>query len=352
MRRKGIQVFIIAPLKGHEFYRAARNVGGTFIQISPASQNCINVMEIRKVDNSVNELLDGPTLDASALASKIQRLHVFFSLLIPDMSHEEKQLLDEALIKTYARKGITHKNESLIDPKHPDHYKAMPILGDVYDVLMETEDTKRLAHILNRLVHGSASSFNQQTNVDLTNKYTVLDISELTGSSDLLTVGMFVALDYVWDKAKENRTEEKAIFVDEVWQLIGASSNRLAAEFVLEIAKIIRAYSGAGIFATQDLNDFFALDDGKYGKGIINNCKTKIILNMEDEEAQRVKTILRLSETEVMNITHFQRGNGLISTNNNNITVEFKASNLEKELITTDRQELLEILKRQDKKVG
>lgn len=350
MRRKGIQVFIIAPLKGHEFYRAARNVGGEFIQISPASKNCINIMEIRKIDNSVSELLDGPTLDASALAAKIQKLHIFFSLLIPDMSHEEKQLLDEALIKTYARKGITHKNESLIDPQHPDRYKKMPILEDVYNVLMESEDTKRLAHILNRLVHGSASSFNQQTNVDLTNKYTVLDISELTGSSDLLTVGMFVALDYVWDKAKENRTAEKAIFVDEVWQLIGASSNRLAAEFVLEIAKIIRAYSGAGIFATQDLNDFFALDDGKYGKGIINNCKTKIVLNMEDEEAQRVKQILHLSETEVMNITHFQRGNGLISTNNNNITVEFKASNLEKELITTDRQELLEIIAKQKAK--
>ncbi len=352
MRRKSIQVFIIAPLKGHEFYRACKNVGGEFIQISPASRSCINIMEIRKVDNSVNELLDGPTLDASALASKIQKLHIFFSLLIPDMNHEEKQLLDEALIKTYARKGITHKNESLFNPERPDQYKEMPILEDVYDILMESRDTKRLAHILNRLVHGSASSFNQQTNVDLTNKYTVLDISELTGSSDLLTVGMFVALDYVWDKAKENRTEEKAIFVDEVWQLIGASSNRLAAEFVLEIAKIIRAYSGAGIFATQDLNDFFALDDGKYGKRIINNCKTKIILNMEDEEAQRVKHILHLSETEVMNITHFQRGNGLISTNNNNITVEFKASALEKELITTDRQELLKILARQKQKAG
>lgn len=309
-------------------------------------------MEIRKVDNSVNELLDGPTLEASALAGKIQRLHIFFSLLIPDMSHEEKQLLDETLIKTYARKGITHKNESLADPDHPERYREMPILEDVYNILMESRDTKRLAHILNRLVHGSAASFNQQTNMDLTNKYTVLDISELTGSSDLLTVGMFVALDYVWDKAKENRTEEKAIFVDEVWQLIGASSNRLAAEFVLEIAKIIRAYSGAGIFATQDLNDFFALDDGKYGKGIINNCKTKIILNMEDEEAQRVKNILHLSETEVMNITHFQRGNGLISTNNNNITVEFKASRLEKNLITTDRQELLEIIARQKEESG
>ncbi|MDO4274156.1 MAG: ATP-binding protein [Eubacteriales bacterium] len=347
MRRKGIQVFIIAPLKGHEFYRACQNIGGEFIQISPGSQNCINIMEIRQVDNSVNELLDGPTLDASALAGKIQKLHIFFSLLIPDMNHEEKQLLDEALIKTYARFGITHKNESLIDPQHPDQYKKMPILEDVYNILMDSEDTKRIGHILNRLVHGSASSFNQQTNVDLSNKYTVLDISELTGTSDLLTVGMFVALDYVWDKAKENRTAEKAIFVDEVWQLIGASSNRLAAEFVLEIAKVIRAYSGAGIFATQDLNDFFALDNGKYGKGIINNCKTKIILNMEDEEAQRVQSILHLSETEVMSITHFQRGNGLISTNNNNITVEFKASTLEKELITTDRQELLDLIERQ-----
>lgn len=347
MRRKGIQVFIIAPLKGHEFYRACQNIGGEFIQISPGSQNCINIMEIRQVDNSVNELLDGPTLDASALAGKIQKLHIFFSLLIPDMSHEEKQLLDEALIKTYARFGITHKNESLIDPQHPNQYKKMPILEDVYDILMDSEDTKRIGHILNRLVHGSAASFNQQTNVNLANKYTVLDISELTGTSDLLTVGMFVALDFVWDKAKENRTAEKAIFVDEVWQLIGASSNRLAAEFVLEIAKVIRAYSGAGIFATQDLNDFFALDAGKYGKGIINNCKTKIILNMEDEEAQRVQSILHLSETEVMSITHFQRGNGLISTNNNNITVEFKASALEKELITTDRQELLEIIERQ-----
>jgi hypothetical protein len=195
---------------------------------------------------------------------------------------------------------------------------------------------------VNRLVHGSASTFSQQTNVNLENKYTVLDISELTG--DLLTVGMFVALDYVWDKVKENRTSEKAIFIDEAWQLIGGSSNRQAAEFCLEIAKIIRGYGGSAVFATQDLNDFFALDDGKYGKGIINNAKTKIILNLEDDEAQRVQNIIHLSEAEVMAITHFERGNGLISTKNNNITVEFKASEVEKSLITTDKSELREIL--------
>lgn len=342
MRRRGIQVFIIAPLKGHEFHRACANMGGEFISISPASRNCINVMEIRRVDNSVDDLLDGPSIEKSQLAAKIQRLHIFFSLLIPDMSHEERQLLDDALIRTYARKGITHENSSLDDPAHPGHYRPMPVLGDLYEVLRESPDTKRLANIINRLVNGSARTFNQATNVSLDNKYTVLDISELTG--DLLTVGMFVALDFVWDKAKENRTVEKAIYIDECWQLIGASSNRLAAEFVLEIFKIIRGYGGSAICATQDINDFFALEDGKYGKGIINNAKTKIVLNLEEEEARRVQTLLHLSEAEVMEITHFERGNGLISTNNNNVTVEIKCSQLEKELITTDRRELVELL--------
>ena len=45
-----------------------------------------------------------------------------------------------------------------------------------------------------------------------------------------------------------------------------------------------------------------------------------------------------------MEITHFERGNGLISTNNNNITVEFRCSDLEKSLITTDRRELQELV--------
>ena len=347
MRRKGIPIFIIAPLKGHEFHRACANVGGEFIQVSPASPHCINVMEIRQVDRSVSALLDGPDITLSELAEKIQRLHIFFSLLIPDMTHEERQLLDEAMIHTYNAKGITHDNESLADPDCPGRYREMPVLGDLYRVLKESPDTQRLANILNRLVNGSASTFNQQTNVSLQNKYTVLDISSLTG--DLLTVGMFVALDFVWDRAKEDRTEEKTIFIDECWQLLsgaGATGTRLAGDFVLEIFKTIRGYGGSAVCASQDLNDFFNLDGGRFGKGIINNSKTKIILNLEDEEAVRVQDALHLSDAEVMEITHFERGNGLISTNSNNIMVEFKASPLEKELITTDRRELKELVER------
>ncbi len=347
MRRKGIPIFIIAPLKGHEFHRACANVGGEFIQISPASPLCINVMEIRRVDRSVNELLDGPSIQLSELAQKIQMLHIFFSLLIPDMTHEERQLLDESLIRTYNKKGITHDNDSLEDPDHPGQYRPMPVLGDLHEVLTASAATRRMANILNRLVHGSASTFNQQTNVSLDNKYTVLDISSLTG--DLLTVGMFVALEFVWDRAKADRTEEKTIFIDECWQLLsgaGTTGTRLAGDFVLEIFKTIRGYGGSAVCASQDLNDFFNLDEGRFGKGIINNSKTKIILNLEDDEAMRVQTTLHLSDAEIMEVTHFERGSGLISTNNNNIMVEFKASPLEKELITTDRRELKDLADR------
>lgn len=350
MRRKGIPVYIITPLKGHEVHRACANVGGEFIQISPASPHCINVMEIRRVDHTVNELLDGPGIRLSELAEKIQRLHIFFSLLIPDMTNEERQLLDEAMVLVYSQKGITHDNASLEDPDHPGQYREMPVLGDLYAILKKYTQTKRMAVILNRLVNGSASTFNQQTNVSLDNKYTVLDISSLTG--DLLTVGMFVALDFVWDRAKEDRTEEKAIFIDECWQLLsgaGATGTRLAGDFVLEIFKTIRGYGGSAICASQDLNDFFNLDEGRFGKGIINNSKTKIILNLEDDEAQRVQDALHLSDAEVMEVTHFERGSGLISTNSNNIMVEFKASPLEKDLITTDRRELKDIVERMRK---
>lgn len=346
MRMRGIQCYILAPLKGHEFKRACAAVGGTYIKISPGSTNCINVMEIRRTLSPEMELIDEMDYNSedSLLSRKIQQLLIFFSLLIPDMSNEEEQMLDEALVRTYRQFGITHDNDSLYADKAHTRYKRMPILGDLHKLLEANPLTQRLAIIVSRFVTGSAQSFNQQTNVNLENKYVVIDISELKGK--LLPVGMFIGLDYIWDQVKSDRTKRKAIYIDEIWQLIGASSNRQAGEFCQEIFKIARGYGAAAIAASQDLSDFFSLEDGKYGRAIINNSKTKIILNLEDDEAERVQETLHLSDAETMEVTHFERGNGLISTNNNNIMVEFKASPLEKDLITTDRRELREILER------
>lgn len=347
MRMRGIQCYILAPIKGHEFRRACNKIGGEFIKIAPGSPHCINVMEIRHTMSPEMELID--EIDyvemGSMLARKIQQLMTFFGLLIPDMSNEEEQMLDEALIRTYADFGITHDNDSIYTDmaSAPPKMKQMPILGDLHKHLQENPMTQRLAAIISRFVTGSAQSFNRQTNVDLSNKYIVLDLSELKGK--LLPVGMFIALDYVWDQIKSDRTKRKAIFIDEIWQLIGASSNRMAAEFCLEIFKVIRGFGGAAISATQDLSDFFGLEDGKYGRAIINNSKNKIILNLEPDEARYVQETLKLTRTEIRAITRFERGEALISSNNNKVPVVVKASKLEKEMITTDRAELEAILK-------
>ena len=347
MRMRGIQCYIIAPIKGHEFRRACNRIGGQFIKIAPGSPHCINIMEIRHTISPEMELID--ELDYSEmdslLAQKIQQLMIFFSLLIPDMTNEEEQMLDEALIRTYGKFGITHDNDSVYEDRNavPPKMKTMPILGDLHEELQKNEMTKRIAVIVSRFVTGSAQSFNQQTNVDLSNKYIVLDLSELKGK--LLPVGMMIALDYVWDKIKSDRTKKKAIMIDEIWQLIGAGSNRMAAEFCLEIFKVIRGFGGAAISATQDLSDFFGLEDGRYGRAIINNSKNKIILNLEPDEAEFVRDTLKLTKTEIRSITRFERGEALICSDNSKVPVIIKASKEEQEMITTDRAELEAILK-------
>ena len=125
MRMKGIQVFTIAPLKGHEFKRACLAVGGQYIKISAGSPNCINILEIRRKGESAGDMFTSNKND-SQLANKVQQVKIFFSLLIPDLTLEEKQIVDTAVMRTYELKGITTDNRSLEDPNNPGHYKEMP----------------------------------------------------------------------------------------------------------------------------------------------------------------------------------------------------------------------------------
>jgi type IV secretory pathway VirB4 component len=336
LREQDIQIMIVAPLKGHEFRPACEAIGGKYIKLSPSSSDCINVMEIRRTSLDTDAEL-GSSRNDSLLADKIQKLHIFFTLLKPNMTDEERHYLDTSLIECYAAKGITHDNESLYDDQ--GDFKAMPVLKDLYDILETRRAAKTLALSVSRFVTGSAKSLGQETNVDLDNKYIVLDISEM--SKDLLPLGMFLALDSCWDKCKESRIRKKVLMLDELWCLIGASSNSLAADYVLEIFKIIRGYGGAAIGATQDLNDFFALDNGKYGKAIINNSRLKVVLPMEEEETMRVKDVIGLSDEEAMQIMRNGQGEGLLCAGRNRVSVAFYASEKEKYLITTRREELV-----------
>ena len=194
---------------------------------------------------------------------------------------------------------------------------------------------------------GSLSVYNHETNVDLTNKYIVFDMNGTKGQN--LILSLFITLDFVWSKIKENRLQKKAVFIDEAWQLIGSKSNEMAAEYVKEIFKTIRAFGGSAFVMTQEINDFFSLNDGEYGKAIIGNSDTKIVLHLDEPDAGMVRDIMGLSNEEHKKIKSLQKGNGLVSTGNSKLFVDFKASDFEKDVITTDPMYLRNKLKEQNR---
>ncbi len=340
MRIKHIPVYIIAPEKEHEFRRVCTAIGGQFIQLGSGSPNRINIMEIFRRDESAvqaEDLIDGPYERMSCLAEKVQTLKTFFSLLITDISIEEKQLLDEAIMRTYARFGITNDNESLYDPGDPSHsrYRRMPVISDLRQELAANPSTGRLANIIAILTSGSGSSFDGQTNVSLDNEFTVLGLEHLNG--DMLPMGIYMAMDYIWSRIKEDRTRKKALFIDEWWKL---AYNPIAAGYSLEIAKVIRAYGGSMVIATQQMKDILAIDDGKFGAGVLNNCKIKILMQMENDDAEAVRKIMNLTAAEAAGISRFRKGEGLLAAGTNDMPIRFVASDSEYSLITTDRSDL------------
>ena len=338
MRIKHIPIYILSPEKEHEFRRVCEALGGQFIQLGAGSPNRINVMEIFKKDEEASTLIDGTDERISYLSEKAETLKNFFKLLItnPEMSTEEETLLDKAIIDTYKRFGITENNTSLYDPDDFMHqrFRKMPIISDLVETLRMNPDCARIATIISTLCEGSASSFNGQTNVDLTNDFTVIGLEHLKGK--MLPLGIYMAMDFCWSKIKEDRTRRKMLFIDEWWKL---AFNPVAAEYSIEIAKTIRAYGGGMVIATQDMRDIFAVG-GNLGESVLSACKSKIILHLEAKEAENVKELIRINDTEVQNIIDAGKGEALFIANGNNIRLKSIASKLEHQLITTDRKEL------------
>lgn len=338
LRQQGVQIFIVAPLKGHEFRPLCEAIGGTYIKLAPSSNDCINIFDIRRKNLDTDAEIGRLSVrDDSLLADKIARLHIYYSLLMPDMTPQERNHLDAALVEVYRRKGITYDNQSLFEADGVS-YKPMPTRADMLEVLSENPDAKNLALVESRFVTGSAKRLGQATNVDLDNQFVVIDTSEI--GKDLLTAGTFTATDFCTEKCKESRVKKKALILDELWALIGASSNPQAAEFVLECFKTYRAFGAAVIGATQDLNDFFALENGKFGRAILNNSRIKVVLPLEEEEAVRVKEVMGLSNEEMMQVIRSKRGEGLLCAGHNRISVAFQSTQLEYDWITTSRADL------------
>ena len=343
MRLKHIPIYILAPEKENEFRRVCKALGGQFIQIGAGSPNRINIMEIFKKDESSNSYIDGVEENISYLSEKTEALKDFFKLLVtnPNMSTEEEALLDKAIVETYKRKGITEDNDSLIDPNDflGENFREMPIISDLVAVLKEDEKCQRMATIIGTLCEGSASNFNGQTNVNLNSDFTVIGLEHL--SEKMMPLGIYTAMDFCWSKIKEDKTKRKMLFIDEWWKL---GYNPVAANYSLKIAKLIRAYGGGMVIATQEMDDILGAADGKFGKGVLSACKSKVILHLDEGPARTVQELIGINDAEVDKIVQStEKGEALFIANGNNVRIKFVANELEHKLITTDRNDLLKM---------
>ena len=337
LRQQGKRVIVIAPKKGHEFRPLCEKLGGLYLRMSPSSKDCPNLMAIRRASlDSYAHLKNLTARDDSVLADKISRLIIWFSLKKRDLSEEDKSRLDSSLVECYQRYGIDFDNRSLLDAD--GNFKEMPILADWYDVLQQDPETRHLAVVLARYVTGSAAAMGGRNNVLLDNKFIVLDISGL--SDDMIADGTFWATDVAYDLIMNAGTELSALLADELWSLVGASSNPQAAGFVLEMVKTIRGLGGIAVTSTQGMQDLFGLEGGKYGKGILDSSRIKLIMQMEEQEARLIQNVLNLSEDEVRQITRFRRGEGLLCIGYNHVPIAFHASQQEYDIITTSPTDL------------
>ena len=337
LRQQGKRVIFIVPKKGHEFRPLCELLGGLYLRLSPSSKDCPNIMAIRRKSlDSYAGLRDMAARDDSVLADKISRLIIWYSLQKRDLSDEDKNHLDSSLVECYRRYGITFDNATITDEN--GGFVEMPILPDWYEVLSKNPETKHLTVVLARYVTGSASAMGQRNDIDLDNKYIVLDTSGMP--DDLLLPGIFWATDVANDLIMDAGGDLSALIADELWSLVGANSNPLAAGFVQEMVKTIRGLGGIAVTSTQGMQDLFGLDGGKYGKGILDSSRIKLVMQMEEQEARLIQGVLNLSEDEVRQITRFRRGEGLLCIGYNHVPVQFHATEKEYDAITTSPTDL------------
>jgi type IV secretory pathway VirB4 component len=337
---QGVRIFIIDPER--EYASIVRDIGGQHITISSMSGTIINPLEIMHpdvdlVDQEPDEEEEIEETNVSLLHQKIGRLKIFFKLIKKDLSPLEAALIEDMLVETYAKKGITWETDfSKLSAKD------FPTLGDLYKEI-ENKDDKRLEDfiaILKTYVSGSNSlMFNGHTNVNLNNEVICFDLKDLEEESDVQPAAMFNVLSFLWDEITKDRTSFKRLYVDEA-HIMADPDNPRAMKFLFNIYKRIRKYKGGAVAATQQIADYLSAIENKrnYGKAIIGNSQSKLILSLESTDIEDLKqyNAVKLSEEEERILTTDRKGEGIFIVGKKRVHIKVDHTPAELKLIDKD----------------
>ena len=317
----GTEIIIIDPEE--EYKNLCEAIGGEYITFSFNSAAKINPFDLSGVyEEGENEL-----------GLKILSLHGLFKVIMGQLTPTEDALLDRALVATYKAKGIT--------PDPATQKNEPPLMEDLYKALLGMEDpaARSLADRIEKFVKGSLIGiFNQQSNIDIKNTFSVFSIKDL--EDELRPIAIYLILDFIWTRIK-NDIRKRLLIVDEAWYMMKYPDS---ASFMYSIAKRARKYYLGLTTITQDAEDFLATD---YGKAIVTNSSIQILLKQSPAAIDKVAEVFYLSEGEKHLLLAADIGEGIFFAGPNHVAIRVVASEEEHMLVTSNPEELLEMQKKQ-----
>jgi len=319
----GTEVIIIDP--ENEYQKLAEAVGGSYIRLSLNSATRINPFDLPRVIDS-DEAED-------ALRANLVTLHGLFRLMLggtqvaangtamASLTPVEEADLDQALIDTYARVGITS------DPL--THNSPPPVISDLYDTLLHMGNTgPQLAQRLRKYTTGTfAGIFSQQSNIDINNPMVVFNIRDL--EDELRPVAMYIVLSHIWNITRTQQ-KKRMLIVDEAWQLMKYDDS---ANFLFSLAKRARKYYLGLTTITQDVEDFMG---SKMGRAIVANSSMQLLLKQSSSAVDVLSDVFKLTEEEKKRLANFPIGQGLFFAGQSHVHINIQASPTEQQLITTN----------------
>ncbi|MBB1555880.1 DUF87 domain-containing protein [Candidatus Saccharibacteria bacterium] len=323
----GSDILIIDP--ENEYQKLSDAVGGSYIRLSLSSDTRINPFDLPRV-------IDSDEAD-DALRANLVTLHGLLRLMLGGttaggqlsvgLSPAEEADLDQGLIDTYARAGITS------DPL--THNSIPPTMGDLYDTLLHMGGTgPQLAQRLRKYTTGTfAGIFSQQSNIDIDNTMVVFNIRDL--EDELRPVAMYIVLSHIWNITRTIQ-KKRMLIVDEAWQLMKYDDS---ANFLFSLAKRARKYYLGLTTITQDVEDFMG---SKMGRAIVANSSMQLLLKQSTSAVDVLADVFKLTEEERKRLSNFPVGQGLFFAGQNHVHIQIVASETEQGLITTNPQTTLQ----------
>ncbi len=307
------EVIIIDPENEYEELSSA--VGGTYLNININSQERINPFDLPKVDPK------DPDEAEDHLRSNIIILHGLIRVMVGGkLAPTEDNLLDQALVQTYAAKGITK------DPK--THGLQPPTMDDLVRVLASMKGAERLSTSLRKFSEGTyAGLFNKQTNISLENRFVVFSIRDL--EEELRPTAMYMVLNFIWNRVRSEK-KKRLLTVDEAWILMKYEDS---AQFLFSIAKRARKYYLGLTTISQDVEDFLG---SAYGKAIVNNSSLTFLMKQHPAVIDRVSRTFNLTQAEKYFLLNSEVGEGLFFAGQNHVAIQVVASYPEELLVNTN----------------